>query len=246
MILDGSGVNFFIAFLAGLAAFFSPCVAPIIPAYLGYFGGAAAASAAGEHPRLLRWKPFGTGVSFVAGFLIVFLLLGFSASGIGRFFIRHRASIERFGGVLLIFLGLFLLDVFKSPWLYRQFQIDLHGKVARHSYLSAFLVGLTFGFSWTPCIGPVLAVILFFASQADTVATGVFLLFFFGIGLALPFLVMSLMLGSAARWLRRSGQTLRIVQMISGVVVIIIGILMVTGRFNPLLGFFIRISNPAL
>lgn len=246
MLLDGTNVNFFIAFLAGVVAFFSPCVAPILPAYVGYLSGLAA-QAPGQAPaNPLRHTPFLRSLFFAVGFVIVFFVLGISAAGIGRIFIRQRELIERLGGILLMVLGLYVLDIFKAPWLYQQFRLDFHGKFSRNEKLQAFLVGLTFGFAWTPCIGPVLAVILFWASQAETIVRGAMLLLAFGIGLALPFLGVSLLLGTAMRWIRRSGRLLRAVQVVAGGIVLLVGVLMATGRFGDVLGYFIRITTPSL
>lgn len=240
MLFDGLNLNLFIAFIAGIVAFFSPCVAPIIPAYLSYASGLSVAEK--EHRNPFRSTAFRHGLWFVLGFVLVFIILGFSVSAIGKVFLDVRPIIQRIGGVLLILLGIHLLELIKIPWLYRSLQFNLNEKVTKPGAVSSFLVGSTFGFAWTPCIGPVLAVILFWASQADTAIKGAYLLLAFGLGIALPFLLMSLAVARAVQWVRRHAKWLRRIQLASGGVLVLVGILMLTGQFSYLTGILARIT----
>lgn len=230
MLFDGLNVNFLIAFIAGIVAFFSPCVAPIIPAYLSYASGVSVKDSGVVNP--LRSQTFRHGLWFVAGFILIFIILGFSISTIGRTFLHARPIVEKVGGILLVILGIHLLEIIKIPWLYRSLQFNLNEKVTKRGAASSFLVGSTFGFAWTPCIGPTLAVILFWASQAGTATKGAFLLAAFGLGIAVPFLLMSLAVSRALRWVRAHARWLRRTQLASGGILVLVGILMFTGQLT--------------
>lgn len=241
MLFDGLNINFFIAFVAGIVAFFSPCVAPIIPAYLGYASGVSASEERSAH-NPFRSAAFRHGLWFVLGFILIFIVLGFSASAFGRVFLHARPIIQRIGGFLLLILGVHLLEIVKIPWLYRQLQFNVAEKVTKRGALGSFLVGTTFGFAWTPCIGPVLATILFWASQSSTAVTGASLLLAFGLGIALPFLLMSLAINRALGWIRKHALWLRRIQIASGAILVLIGILMLSGQFALLTSLLARIT----
>ncbi len=240
MLFDGLNINVFIAFIAGVVAFFSPCVAPIIPAYVSYASGVSTKESVATTP--FRSQTFRHGMWFALGFVFIFIILGFSVSTIGKTFLHARPVVEKLGGVLLIFLGLYLLEVVKLPWLYRSLQFNVAGKMTKRGALSSFLVGTTFGFAWTPCIGPTLAVILFWASQMETAARGALLLVAFGLGIAVPFLAISLAASRTLTWIRAHAVWLRRTQIASGGVLILIGLLMATGKFTILTSWLARLT----
>lgn len=242
---DGSQVNVFIAFAAGLVAFFSPCVLPIIPAYVGYFSGIAFRDRAkGVPSSTVRRTTIVNSLLFVLGFGVVFLLLGFAAGWLGQALLLHRILLQRIGGALLILLGLHLMEVLRLPWLYRQATIQLHEGIRRKQWVGSLLMGATFGFAWTPCIGPVLAVILFWASQSVTALQGAGLLVAFTFGMAVPMILVSVLLGTATGWIRRWSPWMRRVQQVFGAFVALMGLLLLLNVFNILVAPLLKISQP--
>lgn len=238
--IDLPHIGLAVAFLAGLVAFLSPCVLPLLPAYVGYFGGASA-SESPDARRGLRGRTFRHSLLFSLGFIIVFMILGAGASGLGRFFILKRALLTQLGGALFLLFGLFLLGLFKAPWLYREARF--HAALKKSQGLNAFLIGLTFGFAWTPCIGPILGTILFLASQTGTVGAGTVLLFAFGLGIALPFLLVSLILDRVAGWLKRFSRATLAIQRVAGVLLLGVSFLMLTKHYGIVTSWILRVTN---
>lgn len=240
MILDGNNINLGIAFLAGLASFFAPCVVPLLPAYVGYFTGVGVSDEAVKEnrKRILKYSLF-----FAFGFLLIFILLGLSATSIGHVFAQHKFAISRVGGVVLILLGLFMLGVFKNPAFYRERKFNIHNKLSQHQSVNSFVLGVTFGFAWTPCIGPVLAVILFWASQSETMLQGLVMMIAFGLGIAVPFLIISLFIDRLMPWLRKTQKIQTVVHKIAGWLIIIFGFLLVTNLLAPVLGSLVHFGS---
>lgn len=244
---DGTNVHIVAAFVGGLVAFFAPCVFPLIPAYLSYFGGVAM-NAPAEQLARVRWRVFRHSLFFVAGFVLIFVLLGLGASSIGSVFLRHRDLIAQIAGVFFFLFGLFLLGAFRTPWLYREAKFDLHKYFTKSHGVNAFLIGLSFGFAWTPCIGPVLATILFLASQSESMWSGGFLLLVFALGIATPFLILSLAIDHLTNWIRRFQRAAYYVQRVAGALLLLIGFLMVIGQLGVLSDWLLRVTafNPPL
>ncbi|PIR47435.1 cytochrome C biogenesis protein [Candidatus Uhrbacteria bacterium CG10_big_fil_rev_8_21_14_0_10_50_16] len=225
MLLDGNHLSLGIAYVAGLTSFFAPCVVPLLPAYVAYFTGLGAAD---TDDRANKIKLFSHTLIFVLGFLVIFLLLGMSSTWIGSLLAHYKMILSRVGGVVLIVLGLYLLGVFKNPALYRERKLNLHAQFTRYQSLNVFVLGLTFGFAWTPCIGPVLAVILLWTSQAATLGQGFLLMLAFGLGIGSPFLLVSVFLDKLMPWIRKTQRLQQIVHMASGYLILIIGFLLLT------------------
>ena len=240
MILDGNTINVGIALLAGAASFFAPCVAPIVPAYIGYFTGVGLTDTSATHRR---WRIVRYSLLSVLGFVGVFALLGLTATSIGNVFAAHRALIARAGGVVMVLLGLFLLGVFKVPALYRERKLNIHDKLTRYQGVNAALLGVTFGLAWTPCIGPVLAVILFLASQAETAVQGMVLMMAFGVGLGLPFLVLSLFVDRLLPYLRKSQRLQKGVHILSGLVIVLFGLLLATNLLGRVVAPLVQFGS---
>lgn len=240
MILDGGTVNIGVAFVAGLIAFFAPCVLPLLPAYIGYFAGVGVND---EHIKEKRWQIFRQSLFFVAGFLVVFVILGLSATWLGGIFASNREIIQRIGGVVMVLLGLYLLELFKLPSLYRELKFDVHKQFGKNKSLNASLLGLTFGFAWTPCIGPVLAVILFWASQTETAVRGMLMLLVFGLGIAVPFLIIGLFIDKLLPLLRKSGRVQVWIHRIAGILVLIFGVLLLIDQFDAIHAFFVSLGS---
>lgn len=230
--------NFPIAFLSGILGFLSPCVLPLIPGYIAFVSGVSLQEMQqGKSARLGR--VLAGSALFVAGFSIIFTLLGASASLAGSLVLEYRSVITRIGGVVVIVLGLSMLGWIRIPALYRERRFHLHEN--RWGLAGALPVGMAFGFAWTPCIGPVLGTILTLAAGADTVERGAQLLFVYSLGLGLPFLITSTLLTSATgtlRWLMRQG---RRIEMISAGILILIGVAMASDQMFRINGWLFSI-----
>jgi len=240
MILDGSSVNIGIALLAGLVSFFAPCVVPLVPAYVGFFSGVAATD---EHISSKRATILKYSLIFSAGFVLIFVILGLAATSIGHLFAVNREVISKIGGVLMILLGLYLTGLFKNPAIYRELKFDLHKKISKHQSVNSFLLGLTFGFAWTPCIGPVLAVILLFASQASNAAVGVTMLLAYGIGLAAPFVLIGFFIDKMLPWLKKTARIQKWVHIGAGIFIIVFGIMIITETIGLMSSWLLQFGS---
>ena len=223
---DGGSVSLGIAFLAGMLTFVAPCVLPVLPAYLSYIAGVGLQKK-DANKSLLKSRTFISSIFFVLGFLVVFVLLGLGASSAGILLNSYRRLIQTIGGVFFILLGLHFAGVFKIAFFSKYKKINLEGHLTRFPKVNAFLVGLTFGFAWTPCIGPVLAVILFWASQAGTFWTGFWFLLSFGLGLGIPFIILSLFTEGIMKKLRKASKAFYYAQVVAGLIIIVIGVLLI-------------------
>jgi len=226
MIFDGSSVNLFVAFFAGLVSFFAPCVVPLVPAYVGYFAGIAALDGGGDGEK--KVKVFSYSLTFVLGFVFIFVILGLTATSIGHLFAVNKTLVARIGGVLMMFLGVYLLDLIKIPALYRERKFAVSKVFSKFQYLNTFLLGVTFGFAWTPCIGPVLAVILFFASQSGSSSYGMLLLLVYGLGIALPFVLISVFIDKIMPFIRKTQRVQMVVHRAAGVLIFLFGLALLT------------------
>lgn len=248
MPLDLAHPSFFVAFIGGLIAFFSPCFFPLIPAYVGYFGSTTLSDQT-KKPAGRRILPVGHTLLFIAGFLIVFTALGAGAGSISRTLLVHRQIFLQLGGALFIFFGLFLLGAFQRfARLSSEAKFHLTASRTKYQGLNAFLLGLTFAFAWTPCIGPVLGTILTLAAASSTAGTGSLLLFVFGLGIAAPFLVISLFLDRISGWLRRFRKVTIYSQRIAGALLLALGVFMVLGKYGQLTAWILNVTKfqPAL
>jgi cytochrome c-type biogenesis protein len=231
LLFDGSQVNFLIAFLGGVITFFASCLLPLVPTYLAYLAGIATTNQpASSKTKLYRREIFINGLIFTLGFIAVFVLLGAGSSSLGLLLGRHKLLFQRLGGAFFVLLGLFMLGIFRPAFLYRERKFSLPVKPTRFRQLNSLLVGLVFGFAWTPCIGPVLAVILFWASQATTVAIGTSLLLAYGIGLGIPFLIIALFFEKLAPLLKKTQPLGQKLHWLAAIVIIVMGILLAIGR----------------
>ena len=225
------------AFLAGVLSFLSPCVLPLVPSYLSFVTGM---SLEDLQEGVNRRATFIHSLLFVAGFTGIFLLLGASASFLGQFLRVYEDWISRVGGLIIIVLGLHLAGAFRLTPLMREKRIHLHDKPA--GYLGTLGVGAVFGAGWTPCIGPVLGAILTFAASQDQFWSGVGLLFVYSLGLAVPFLLSALALDAFLGVFARFRRFLPVVQVASGVLLVLLGLLLLTGTFGALTGYLTRFT----
>ena len=220
-----------VALFAGLLSFLSPCVLPLVPSYLGFVTGMNVAEMA-DRRRVATL--------FVLGFTTIFLLLGAGATALGAALRANKDIVARVGGVLIIFFGLVSMGVVKIPAL--QMEARVHLKEKPLGVLGAFLVGMAFGAGWTPCLGPILGGILTIAGTQETMGQGMLLLGSYSAGLAIPFLVAAWMVESFFDWFQRFRKYLPWVQRISGALLVIVGVLLVTGLFTELAGYLNAIT----
>lgn len=240
-ILDSNlGLSFVIAFGAGLLSFLSPCVFPLIPVYASYLTGLGVHELSdkkmGIAQRKLGMTVMSRGSMFVLGFSAIFIMLGSSVAFAGSIFLDAIVWIERVGGVVLIVLGLHLIGVFRIHWLERQLRVDLSTKSSGRA--GTFLVGMAFGAGWTPCIGPILAGILTIAATSSSIITGASLLSVYSAGLAIPFLLSALALEKFLAFFAKIKSKMMWIERISGVLLIGVGLLLLTGSMTVLSNFF--------
>ena len=222
--------SFALAFLAGLLSFLSPCVLPLIPSYVGFLTGLTL-----EQLEVRRGTALAHALWFVAGFSLIFIALGATASALGVLLLRSQVWIGRIGGVIVILFGLYLLGVLRPALLMRERKVQLARKPL--GYLGSAFVGVTFGAAWTPCIGPILGAILTLAAAQASVGHGAALLTAYSAGLALPFVVTALALDRFLAWFQRFRPYLVWVERIAGGLLILLGLLLVTDRFTLLAGW---------
>ncbi|OGB00803.1 MAG: cytochrome C biogenesis protein [Burkholderiales bacterium RIFCSPHIGHO2_12_FULL_61_11] len=215
------------AFGGGIISFLSPCVLPLVPGYMSYVAGDTLAHRGHANERSRHLAVLGLSLCFVAGFSTVFITLGAGASALGQLLLRYKYEANIVGGSIVILFGLFMIGMVKLPWL--QHDLRFHGNIKGARPLGAYLIGLAFAFGWSPCIGPVLGVILTFSAATATVSNGVALLGAYSLGLGIPFLATALFTGALLKRLkpmRRWGKWLEIG---AGIGMIFMGIAMITG-----------------
>jgi len=230
-------LGFFIAFTAGLFSFLSPCVWPLVPSYLTLVTGM---SLEDLQEGVNRKTTFIHSLLFVLGFSAIFITLGASASFMGQFFKQYEVWIARIGGVVIIVLGLHLSGVFKLAPLMREMRVHVSDKPA--GYLGTLGVGMAFGAGWTPCIGPILGAILTYGFSQDTMWAGVGLLAAYSAGLAIPFLLAALALDAFLQTFRRFRTWIPVIEKASGIMLIGLGILLMTGQLTALTAILARFT----
>ncbi|MBI2819260.1 MAG: cytochrome c biogenesis protein CcdA, partial [Acidobacteria bacterium] len=220
---------------AGLISFLSPCVLPLVPGYISMISGASVQDLKeGADSGLLR-KVLIHSLLFIAGFSVVFIGLGASATWIGQFLISRKPILYQIAGVIIIVFGLHMTGILKIGLLYRDKRFHSAGKPATPG--GAFLIGLAFAFGWTPCIGPIFAAILTLAASQNTVYAGVILLAVYSAGLAVPFLLTSLGVNHFLRFYQRFRSHLHTVEVFGGIILIIVGAMIMTNQFTRLAGY---------
>jgi len=227
-------MNLLIAFTSGILSFLSPCIVPLIPSLLAIIGGISVAEL--QQNQFSRKTVFYRTLVFVFGIIVPFVLLGMSASAVGSLLARYQTIISQSLGFVVILFGLHLLGILQFHFMQKEYRMDslFAGKGGK---IGVFLMGLAFGFAWTPCVGPFLGSILILASNSATVWQGGFLLLIYGLGLGIPFLLIGLVSTFALKQLGKAKKYMRPITIFSGILLIAIGILIVTGKFvylNPL------------
>lgn len=231
-------INIWLAFIAGLASFLSPCVFSLVPAYISYLSGRSAASAQGSTKmETSRWMTLTHALAFVLGFGVIFTLLGLGVSLLGGVLASLMPYLTRIGGLVIIIFGLHMTGVFRIRWL----EYDLRPQSApdrRLGYLSSFMMGVFFSAGWSPCVGPILGAILTLSFTGGSVSQGVSLLVAYSAGLAIPFLVAATQISLVTTVIRRYAKITRYIEIAMGILMILIGaMLLFTQGFGPLATF---------
>ncbi len=233
--MSGASMSFGVAFLAGLASFLSPCVLPIVPSYVSYVtgltldelrqGGAEARRQAALHSAL-----------FILGFSLLFIGLGASATALGQTLSRLLPVLQALGGIVVIVFGLYMLGLLKIPALMRERRLG--AKLQPVGKVGSILAGVAFGAGWTPCVGPVLASILLYAGMQATMLRGMLLLSAYSLGLAVPFFASAVAFNWTLTRLKPLRRWLGPLERATGAFLVLLGVLLLTGRFAALSGFF--------
>jgi cytochrome c-type biogenesis protein len=220
-----------LAFIAGVLSFLSPCVLPLVPSYLAYIGGSAT--------QQDRWLTLRNSLLFILGFSLIFIAYGASASVLGSLLRSYRGWLTIAGGVLVILFGLVMLGIIKIPFLYRDTRTQFTGN--SKTPWGAVLLGMAFAAGWTPCIGPILGGILTLAGTSDTLAQGIGLLAIYAMGLGLPFFIAAIAIEQFLNFSKGFRQYLPWVERIAGVLLLIAGVLMLTGLYTSLNSYLIKL-----
>lgn len=238
-----SEVSYLAAFVAGVLSITSPCVLPLIPIYITHIAGVSA----GENSATAKSVIMRNALAYVAGFSLVFIIFGAALGAAGEFagslnFIRQNSVwLVRIGGIMLMILGLHQLGVFRIPFLYRDAHMQLDGGKPG-TIGSSFVVGVTFGAGWSPCMGPILGAILTLAASQANTSKATLLLIIYSLGLAIPFLASAMAFGSLPNLLKKVNKHLHLVTTISGAIMIAVGIIMIMGWYERIFVEIIRIA----
>jgi cytochrome c-type biogenesis protein len=226
-------VSFTLAFLAGVLSFLSPCVLPLVPAYVSFVTGLSLDELKSA-PRLS--KTLGNTFAFIAGFSTIFIALGASSSFLGSLFLKYQEYLRIGGGVLTIIFGLFIAGFLKLDFLMKEKRFHIDKGSA--GYVGAFFVGMSFAAGWTPCIGPMLGTILIYASSKASATYGLKLLSVYSLGLAIPFILSTLAINVFLSYVKRIYKFMNVIMVVSGLILIAFGILLLTNRISQLAAMF--------
>lgn len=229
-------VSFILVFFEGMLSFLSPCVIPLLPVYMSYLAGSAKSELGGTivypRKRVLIHTVF-----FILGISVAFLLLGASFTMLGKLISGNKYIFIRISGILIIIMGLFQLGVFRLSFLHKERKLHYNITDKKVNPLIAFVLGFTFSFAWTPCIGPALSSVLILASGAKTAVTGYLLIFVYSIGFTIPFLLLGLFTTQVLNFFQRKKKWIQYTIKIGGILLIIIGIMTFTGFMNGISGY---------
>lgn len=229
-----NNISFLLAFSAGLLSFLSPCVLPLVPAYVSYFTGITIKELDDKKAKInILYKSIG----FVIGFSIIFILMGASITTLGKLLIKNQSIFRKIGGSLMILFGLHTIGLLKIKLFYYEKKFLDFNKLSNR--FSSIFMGMAFAAGWTPCVGPILSSILIYASNMDTIYKGILLLSIYSLGLAVPFILTSLAIGSFIKYKNKFSRYIPIISFISGILLIVMGIMLFTNSINSLSKYFI-------
>jgi cytochrome c-type biogenesis protein len=228
-------LSVWLAFLAGLASFFSPCVFSLVPAYIGYLSGRSLTQGKID-ARASRMNTFLHGLAFVLGFSFVFIVLGIAFSALSQLLFDTRDILAKAGGVILIVFGLHLTGLIRIPFL--DYDTRPQSKLGTGgSLFSSFLMGIFFSAGWSPCVGPTLGLILTLAVERANIGQGVILLSAYSLGMGIPFLAAAIGIGWVTHILQRYGEAMKIAQVVMGMLLILVGVFLFLGIYQQLVTF---------
>lgn len=226
-------MSLLLAFSAGLLSFLSPCVLPLVPAYITYITGSTVAELNSGKARLHTvYKSLG----FVLGFSLVFIAMGASLTSIGKLLITNMDVFRKIGGILIVFFGIHITGLIKIKTLYYEKRLIPFEKLSKN--ISSVFIGMAFAAGWTPCVGPILASILIYAGSMETISMGILLLTAYSLGLAVPFILTAYAIGSFSEFFKRISRHLNTISIISGILLIIMGVLIFTNKISMLSQYF--------
>ena len=226
-------VSFPIAFGAGFLSFFSPCILPLVPAYIMYITGTSTEEDINKKRALALYRTLG----FVIGFTIIFIIMGSSATLLGKLFIRNKVIFARISGLLIIIFGLNMMGIIKIKFLNINTRVKAPRKIT--NWFSSVLMGMAFAAGWTPCFGPVLGSILMYAGGTATVSKGVYLLLIYSIGMALPFILTALFINTFTRFMNKADKFLKYMPIISGFIMVVFGLLVFFNKMMSISRFLL-------
>jgi len=229
----GEQVSSIVAFTAGILTFLSPCILPLVPSFIAYIAGVSYSDLKDEHKHITK-KTLSHTLLFILGFSVVFILMGLTATVVGKVLFQYQKFIRIGGGLLIILFGFTLAGILKIGFMAKDHRLNIHAKKA--TYLGSFLVGVTFAAAWTPCAGPIFGSILVIASTKGNVAEGAKLLALYSAGMGVPFILMALTAHSFLKYFNRFKGVMANVSKIAGVFLILVGILIITDSLNMISG----------
>jgi len=231
------GISYFYVLLAGLLSFLSPCVLPIVPGYLCFIAGTSLDKAL-DNQEALRSNILKYAISFVFGFSVVFVLMGASATYLSSLLYEYFDYLRIIGGIIIIIFGIHFTQLIQLPFLNSDTRIQINNY--KPGLIGSFVVGLSFAFGWTPCIGPILGSVLSVAASSENVSEGTFLLVLYSAGLGIPFIVAAYGIGAFLKLLSKIRKHIRTIEIFTGLLLIIFGVLILTNRIQELAFFFIK------
>lgn len=226
-------VSVWLAFSAGILSFLSPCVLPLVPAYISYLAGSAVKEDGGVNRKAVILLK---AVGFVIGFSIVFIILGASVTTFSKLFIKNQEFLRKIGAVIIILFGVHTTGLIKFEFL--RYERKFHLKHNLSGTLGSILMGMAFAAGWTPCVGPILSSILIYASTADTISSGILLLCAYSLGMAVPFLLSALAVDGLSKQSAMISKAMPAISVFSGIIIIAMGILIFFNKVSMLSGYF--------
>ncbi|GAA0079194.1 cytochrome c biogenesis protein CcdA [Clostridium sp. CTA-5] len=239
-LVSSNNISFFLVFLEGILSFLSPCVLPLIPIYIGYLAGNSKQENNDGTIVYKRKKVLLHTIFFVLGISTAFFILGLSFTAIGTFFNNNRVTFSKIGGIIIIVLGLFQIGIFEFRFLQRERKINLNLRKKEINPLMAYLMGFTFSFAWTPCVGPALSSVLILSSSAQSTIIGNILVLIYTLGFVIPFLILGIFTTQALNFIKKNKKIMKYTIKAGGIIMIIMGVMTFTGLLNNLTGYLNR------
>ena len=231
-------ISYFYVVLAGLLSFLSPCVLPIVPGYLCFIAGTNLNKLQLDQNNDVKRRVFKFSLSFVFGFSTVFVALGASATLLSSLVYEYLDFLRIAGGIIIIIFGIHFMQIIQIPFLNKELRYQIESY--RPGIVGSYIIGLSFAFGWTPCIGPILGSVLSIAASSETVSYGIILLILYSAGLGVPFLIAAYAINGFMRFLIRIRNYIRVIEIFTGLLLIMFGILILTNRIQELAFFFIK------